>query len=164
MADATPKKTVVTTPDYALSEKIGKDVDLNTIFTEDRIKASEAEVVKVQESFLDNIQVKLNEMHKVFADKPDQAQTKDTLISHSFMMKGQAESLGYSLLSHVAKSLCEYCEEHYSSDVEHRHTIVTKHLNTMQVVIKDKIKGDGGALGAELVEKLKLLIAKYHGR
>ena len=163
MADATPKKTKITTPDFALSQKIGKEVDLNTVFTEDRIEASQAEVVKVQEGFLDKVAHKVEEMQKSFDNDASSDITKETLMSQSFMVKGQAESLGYSLLAHIAKSLCDYTEAHLQHDEDKaRNVIVTKHFNAMHIIIKDKIKGDGAKLGEELLKNLQLLIAKYH--
>jgi len=162
MSDIKSKQTTITTPDYALKNKLGKDVNLRDVFTPDRIAASQKEIAKVQDSFLDNAKEKLEEMQRAFGKTPDKEATRELLISSAFLLKGQAESLGYILFALTAKSLCEYCEKHLSTDLEHREVILNKHFDTMLVVIKDKIKGEGGEVGKALVKSLKLLVSKYH--
>ena len=157
-----PPKAIVKAPDYALKEKIGKDANLRDLLTGERIAASQKEIDKVQQSFLENAQEKLSQMRLCFSRSQDSKLTKEQLISGAFLLKGQAESLGYVLFARTAQLLCEYCEQYLATDVEHRAVIIGKHFDTMQVVIKDKIKGDGGKVGRDLAQGLKMLVKKYH--
>lgn len=81
--------------------------------------------------------------------------TEINLLAHE--LRGQGGTFGYPLISVFGKMLYEAtggeCREDDNS-VE----IVRAHIDAMRAVIRDKVSGDGGKLGRELLASLKAAI------
>ncbi len=76
-------------------------------------------------------------------------------ISHE--LRGQGGTFGYPLITRVGKMLYEITDFSCSMD-EMAIRIVKAHIDTMRVVFRDKIKGDGGEVGRELIKALVKII------
>jgi chemotaxis protein histidine kinase CheA len=152
---------VVRQGDKSLKEKIGKNVNMRSIFTPEKIAAGEAEIKKSKESFAENLQknlIVLEDKSKLdFANKDN----IKAFSAEAFSLKGKAESLGYDMLAHITNSLCDYAEQHLDGS-ENARIIVRKHVQAIRVAanpaaIKSKAKNQ------ELLYSLRQLIEKYHG-
>jgi hypothetical protein len=75
-------------------------------------------------------------------------------------IKGQGASFGYPLLSRIGQSLCRVGHgasyESFSADAL---KVVGAHLEAMKIILEKEIRGDGGALGARLADKLEAMPA-----
>jgi chemotaxis protein histidine kinase CheA len=80
-------------------------------------------------------------------------------ISHE--LKGQGGTFGYPLISVVAKSLQE-CTRPKTPMGDNNVKILRAHADAMQAVIKERIAGDGGAIGKALLDGLKEAISKHN--
>jgi CheY-like chemotaxis protein len=80
------------------------------------------------------------------------------LLAHE--LRGQGGTFGYPLISQFGKSLYlstrEGCGKE-NSDVE----IVKAHIDSMRAVLRDKITGDGGKVGQELLQGLQIAIKRH---
>jgi HPt (histidine-containing phosphotransfer) domain-containing protein len=78
-------------------------------------------------------------------------------IAHN--IKGQGGSFGYPLITVIAASLNSYLEDETHKDaIDPR--IVRAHIEAMKIVIRDRINGDGGKLGAQLTDELFALVER----
>jgi HPt (histidine-containing phosphotransfer) domain-containing protein len=76
-------------------------------------------------------------------------------IAHD--IKGQGGSFGYPLLTTISASLSGYLEGgNPEGGIDPR--IVRAHIDAMKVVIRDRIEGDGGKIGARLTDELFALV------
>lgn len=79
------------------------------------------------------------------------------LLAHE--LRGQGGTFGYPLISVFGKMLYDATGEGCGED-DSAVEIVKAHIDTMRIVLRDKITGDGGPLGRELHKALKQAIAK----
>ena len=78
-------------------------------------------------------------------------------ISHG--IKGQGGSFGYQLMTVLGDKLCLYIEklEHVSArEID----VIRLHIDGMRLVISQRIDGDGGKAGAELLKGLSRVTTK----
>jgi hypothetical protein len=64
-------------------------------------------------------------------------------------MRGQGGTFGYPIITTVAKSLHEAISEGAGRTDNHIE-IIKAHIDTMHVVIEERVEGDGGVVGCEL--------------
>jgi len=79
-------------------------------------------------------------------------------IAHE--LRGQGGTFGYPLITLFAKSFYEATEYPCRED-DANLEICKAHLDTLRAVIREKIEGDGGAIGRQLMMALNQAIAKY---
>ena len=74
-------------------------------------------------------------------------------------MKGQGGSFGYQLITVIGDKLCRFIET-----LERVGTVevdvIRLHVDSIQLVIAKRMKGDGGADGTTLLKGLELVVAK----
>jgi hypothetical protein len=76
-------------------------------------------------------------------------------------LRGQAGTFGYPLVSHIGDSACKFID--LSEDFGPTETdVLAMHINALQAIRQAKIKGDGGAVGRELMDGLRKVILKYN--
>lgn len=82
------------------------------------------------------------------------------IYRHALDLKGQGGGFGYGLITAVGDLLNKFMEGRTTiSAVDFE--IIEAHIDALQVVLRDGMKGDGGAVGAELLEGLRRLGATY---
>lgn len=74
-------------------------------------------------------------------------------------MKGQGGGFGYDLITTVGDLLTKFMEGRESLS-ERDFLIIDAHVDALQAVLRDGVKGNGGALGSDIVEGLRVLGAK----
>jgi len=156
-----PAAPQVISADTSLKQRIGKDVNLHNIFTEERIQAGQEAIKEVKEQFITNTASKLDELIRIGRKDPSSAKARELFINTAFTHKGKAESLGYKMLALTLDSLAQYSET-YLPDDPHAKIIVGKHIDILEIVLRDKVMGDGDKIGNELLEALPALIAHFH--
>ena len=81
-----------------------------------------------------------------------------SLIGHE--LRGQGGTFGYPLITIFGKSLYDVTKAPCRQD-DANLEIVKAHIDTMRAVLREKIEGDGGAVGQALFKALKMAISKY---
>jgi hypothetical protein len=88
-----------------------------------------------------------------------------TMLRICWDMKGLGGTFGYPLvttITHYLSNYLEHCLEHSEARVVP--TIVTAHIDALNVVLTQKISGDGGVIGRELVIGLEKVVLKTGAR
>ena len=152
-------------PDFALKKKLGPDVSIRDAFTDDVVAAAEDMIEVSKKDFFGDAIKDLHSMEDayVYANKsPKESKPHiDEIARKAFSMKGQSETLGFDLLSLASKSLYDFCTKTFRAGDKEQLIVVRKHLDTLKVIIKEKMQGDGGLIGKELIKSLQLLTRKY---
>jgi len=79
-------------------------------------------------------------------------------IAHD--MKGQGGTFGYQLMTDFVKGLYTFTAKGAGLSDSHV-KIIKVHIDAMRVVIRERIDGDGGDIGAELKKSLEISVQKY---
>lgn len=81
-------------------------------------------------------------------------------IAHN--IKGQGSSFGFQLMTRLGDSLCRLTRpKRFFSDADL--SLVAAHIDAMHLVLSQEIRGDGGALGDKLAQRLESLVAASLG-
>jgi len=85
------------------------------------------------------------------------------LIAHE--LRGQGSTFGYPLITTFGRSLYEYTalDKDTTSASPDLLELIKAHIDGLRAVIADKVKGDGGTIGKELVRMLQIAVKKYRG-
>lgn len=124
-----------------------------------------AELDKFAEDYPDWVQGQVRELYDLVAKTRDKEENRRTTefkrineIAHD--MRGQGGTFGYPLVTTVADSLYNFTGSRSSARDSHVE-IVKSHIDTMNAVIKERVEGDGGILGRELLTALEKAIEKF---
>lgn len=79
-------------------------------------------------------------------------------ISHD--IKGQGGSFGYDLMTIIGDMLCRYIETLEGEVSLQAIEVIGLHINALQAVIRQKLKGTAGAVGEQLLSGLELVVKK----
>ena len=72
---------------------------------------------------------------------------------------GQGGSFGYPLMTAIGTQLCRFIESATTWDAAHI-GVIKIHIDAMRLVIGNKMAGEGGPVGANLVAGLAAVVAK----
>lgn len=152
------------TPPNLLKAKVGKggpggiDPDL--------IRHAENVIDSMVDEFSDTVSREiLNVMELAMELESDSARATDVLtnirrVAHD--LRGQGATYGYDLITEVAECLFRYTER-LSNAAELNPEVLRAHADAMRAVVKNDVKGDGGAIGIDLVASLDALVARMTG-
>lgn len=122
------------------------------------VAAAEAAIALLAEKYVDWVRDDLACAHAAFVKAgetlPDNSESVAEIFGISHNVKGQGASFGYQLMTDIGGSLCDYVRDGGSAS-EARLKVIEAHLAAMEFVIERQIKGDGGASGQGLLDKLK---------
>lgn len=151
-------------PSYALKEKIGMGVNLQEIFTPERIAAAQKAIDDTQAEFVDWATKDLVELEHAYrgmaADLGSAPERIEKIRKIAFSLKSQSGTFGYPLGSEVAKSLYKFLGEKRKYNADNI-IVVRKHIDALQVILQQNIQGEGGVMGNELMDNLKKLVSKF---
>ncbi|MFQ5346265.1 MAG: Hpt domain-containing protein [Rhodothalassiaceae bacterium] len=123
-----------------------------------------AQMAEDYPDWVSGLLVKLSEKHGRCVDTPEHRREyfeEINEIAHD--MKGQGGTFGYPLITEFADSLHNFTTirgDITDSMVE----LVKAHIDAMRAVIRGRVKGDGGEVGAQLKATLDQAIEKYKGK
>jgi hypothetical protein len=132
------------------------------------LERAEAEFKKMAEDYPDWVGRYIAQLYQeldVARGRPPELRTPNfariAQVAHE--MKGQGGTFGYPLISTFGSSLYDFTSAREGSISDNQVELVKSHIDAMQAVIKGRVAGDGGAIGAELVKTLNEAIAKHSG-
>lgn len=76
-------------------------------------------------------------------------------LSHN--IKGMGASFNFDLLTLVGTKLCAYMKDMNDTDLVSK-AVMAAHVRTFEVVLENRIMGDGGSQGAALDQRLQKII------
>jgi len=134
-------------------------------FAVEALEQAMAELDKFAEDYPDWVQGQVSELYELLAktrEKEDNRRATEfkriNEIAHD--MRGQGGTFGYPLVTTVADSLYAFTGSRSLAQDSHVE-IVKSHIDTMNAVIKERVEGDGGILGRELLTALEKAIEKF---
>ena len=74
-------------------------------------------------------------------------------------LRGQAGTFDYPLVTRVGSSLCRFIEKLEGCEDVH-FEVIAVHVDALEGVLRNAIRGDGGALGREIADGLELAVKK----
>ncbi|MEQ8228328.1 MAG: response regulator [Rhodospirillales bacterium] len=80
------------------------------------------------------------------------------LLAHE--LRGQGGTFGYPIITQVGEMLYKTTQAPCPTE-DRAVTVIKAHVDTMRSVFRDKVTGDGGNVGVELLQDLKKAIRKY---
>jgi CheY-like chemotaxis protein len=125
------------------------------------LKAAETQLDRMENDYADWVRGSLKQLSEALSEarsddsgilKINAAILKINKIAHD--LRGQGTTFGYPLITSFAKSLYEVTLEPGDTD-ERLLDLITAHVDGIGAVIREKIKGDGGGLGRELIRSLE---------
>jgi hypothetical protein len=130
------------------------------------LEKAEAEIKKMAEDYPDWVAGYVPQLYRELRgaqEKPPESRTpyfkRVAALAHE--LKGQGGTFGYPLITTFGQSLFEFASTSEGRVADDQIEIAKSHVDGIQAVIKNRVSGDGGALGAELVRALKQAIEKY---
>lgn len=93
--------------------------------------------------------------------EPDKAaEAKEEMYGFAHDIKGQGGSFGYPLMTAVGNHLCKFMEGVEGTLNAAQLQVVKVHIDTLQVIILERMEGDGGKAGARLLKGLDMVVEK----
>lgn len=148
-----------------LKEKTAGLAPGKTTISPEALEEAEKALNKMAEDYPDWVSgliVKLQEQHGRCVDTPEKRHEFFEEINHiAHDMKGQGGTFGYPLITDFADSLYGFTIKRPGEITDNQIELVKSHVDAMRAVIRGRVKGDGGEIGAKLTESLNEAIAKY---
>lgn len=133
-------------------------------FDEDLLAEATAAMEEMAEDYPDWVSVlidKLAEEHRRCVDTPEHRYRYfEALHAIAHDMRGQGGTFGYPLISDFSDGLYDFTTKNSGTSDNHVE-IIKAHIDSMRVVIKQRVSGDGGEIGKQLKVGLDAAIKKY---
>ncbi len=130
----------------------------------DMIEKAEKVLAGLSDNYLEWVQEDLKNISAAFdelkAGRGDQKKVLDSIFRMSHDMKGQGGSFGYNLMTAVGNELCRMIEKLPTPITPAHIEAIGVHVDSMKLVISQKIKGDGGKTGAAILAGLQKVSTK----
>ncbi len=150
-----------------LKEKagVGRAAAGDSVVAVEALEKALSEMKKSQEDYPDWVRATLTELGEDLKSATDnEGEERRKHFKHigsiAHELKGQGGTFGYPLISVFGKSLNEFCERNDVGISSNHLEILKAHIDVMRAVIKDRISGDGGDIGRELIAVLHSAIKK----
>jgi len=128
-------------------------------------KAEQA-IAAMSDRYLDWVQDDIAKIDKAYADlaaaSEDHQEELDRVFQVSHDMKGQGGSFGYDLVTAIANQLCRMIEKMDGSGRSELEAIRV-HIDAIKLVISQRITGDGGKIGDQIMAGLEKVVQKILG-
>ena len=133
----------------------------------DLLEEAENQIGQMEDDYSDWVRQSINMLVQAVnrcIENPDTTTLHyQTIHDIALELRGQGGVFGYPLVTTFGKSLYEYTAP--GQRVDHRHVeLVKAHVDGISAVTRQKIKGDGGEIGTELMKGLAEAKKKYEDR
>lgn len=136
-------------------------------FDPELIEAAEAKVADMEGDYADWVRESIDQLvqaHHRSIEDMDTAETQLEVINKvALELRGQGGIFGYPLITQFGKSLYE-CTEEGAKVSPQLLDLINSHIDLIKVVINQKIKGEGGKMGKELLQSLNEAKQKHGGK
>jgi hypothetical protein len=136
------------------------------------LERAEQIIVELKDDYLTWAEDDITRLHQAAANlkelsaaSPDDALVKKTFhdiyeVSHD--MRGQGGSFGYPLMTAVCDRMCQFIEKVWDEPKLNQLPVLSVCIDTMSLIISQRLDGDGGAMGHNLLRALDAAIAKTY--
>jgi hypothetical protein len=126
----------------------------------DALARAEYVVEQLKDAYEERMGLEINDLLSTYEDmQTEGAFDLDLLHDRAHEIRGEAGTFGYELVSDIGKLLCELLSP--MDDVgANEQLAINAHLNAMQTVVSQRIKGTGPEVAKQIVEGLDAIVAK----
>ena len=131
------------------------------------IDAAEKSMGNARFDYLEAVSDDLNRLTAAYdaalKDRDHRAERVQELYAIVQMIKGQGSSFGYPLISNVGAQLARFMEDCGDNLTDGQMEGVKLRVETLRLIMQQKMEGDGGPMGQKIVAGLALVIKKMTG-
>jgi hypothetical protein len=131
------------------------------------LESAEAEITAMESDYSDWVAesiAKLNKGYQALQTQPENHYKIYKVMSRIAVdLKGQGETFGYPLVTELGKSMHDYTKMNVKPEQSYLE-LLKSHIDAIGVVVREKIKGDGGEIGHGIMEGLKIAVQKYEDK
>lgn len=125
---------------------------------------AQAAVAELADQYIGWVKEDMVRLEAAIAPITDSAGSADAVrlravydVAHD--IKGQGSTFGYPLVTEIANLLCRYTEAATKKAKTDR-SVIDAHVTALHTVINNRVQGDAGELGREILEALRAAAAK----
>ncbi|MFQ5784157.1 MAG: hypothetical protein ACE5H8_04960 [Alphaproteobacteria bacterium] len=152
-------------PPISLADKVGTisgDLD-----EEEIVRRAEAEIEALKAQYPEWVLGHIADLEAACVAARDDPEHRgrhlDTLAAVAHDVKGEGTSYDYPLMTALGDSLCRLARDLKDGAggwEDRKLTLAAKHIEAMRIVIRERMSGDGGEGGAELIASLREAVEK----
>ena len=153
------KQGTITPANTTLKQALGNATD---IINDLAVSEAQAELLKAETEYVVWAHADIMHLQQAFEKlqkQPDNATALGELSDAVYTIHSQAGIFGYLLGSEVAQLLIEYLRNHHSFG-EANLLVISKHIDAIATIFKQKIKDSGQGIAMDIVHSLKKLTQK----
>ena len=130
------------------------------------LEKAEQVIASLRGDYLEWVQDDLGKLQRHFEaasrDGAGRAEALQAIFTVAHDVKGQGGSFGYPLMTTIGNQLCRFIEltkEAGPADL----AVIKLHIDALRLVIAQRMEGEGGRAGEELLRGLQAVAAKTKG-
>ncbi len=131
------------------------------------IEQAEAAIADMKDDYLVWVKEDIDKLQgaydKAVSDAANRAAAQEDIHAFTHDIKGQGGSFNYPLMTAVGNHLCKFIEGVDGTLNDSQLDVVKVHIDTMRLIIMEKMEGDGGKAGDRLLKGLVAVITKMSG-
>ena len=131
------------------------------------LQRAEQVIEDLADTYLDTVRSDLENIQKAFsslkAGTGDKKKHLADIFQIAFDIKGQGGSFDFNLMTIIGNQLCRFLDGLGGEANDSALEVIQLHIDALQVVIAQGLKGDGGTVGEQLLSGLEGVIAKRAG-
>ena len=151
---------IIKPPDTLRKAKVG---DGPVKFDTKAIAEAEAAVAAMVSNYsvwlLEDLELLENTLEELRAKPANSKKLLKKILTVVLDMKGQGGSFGYDMITKISDSLVKFIEG-YKEATDKNIKVIAQHVHSMRTVFSNEIRGDGGQIGQELIQRLRELRSK----
>ena len=162
---STPSVKYITPPNNLRKKQIDAGVALT--IDASLVAAAEGKIIGMKGEYLGWV---VGDLEKLAAfcdvavkDKDNRAKHVEDLYNKAVEIKGQGGSFGYPLVTSIGSQLCRFIETEGFGLDDPKMDVVKVHVETLRLVIMQKMEGEGGPMGEKLMTGLAMAVKKVTG-
>jgi CheY-like chemotaxis protein len=128
------------------------------------LEAAELELTSMESDYADWVRGTVDKLQKTYAALREQPKNHwkyfRVINDLAHDLRGEGQTFGYPLVTDFGKSLFEYTKMNVQPD-ERFLDLLHAHIEAIQVIIREKIKGQGGEIGQTIVATLEAAKRKW---
>lgn len=149
-------------PPSSLKDKVAitsNGVDL------DALEQAEQLIAGMQDSYLEWVEEDLKKLATLYAQAQKETGSRQPVFKDIFSVahdvKGQGGSFNYPLMTIIGNLLCRFLERLEGQEPKESHMAIVKvHIDAMRLVISQRMEGEGGKVGDNLIRGLNAALSK----
>lgn len=150
-------------PDFSLKYKLGVSVSLKSLITPEVLNAAQAAIDAIADESLQWVKGDLQHLRSLcdlLKSKEPPSNVASEIGELALSINSRAGTFGYTRAAEIAYMLYLFSRNQMQPPSKGHHIVVEKHIEVLQVILGSNLKGDAGAMGAQIVAELRLLTQK----